>query len=772
MPELNFYATDAADAEGAAGQVLQPQYSTVVPGYNYGDGNTPGGNGFMEFGSGTPGSLPFRVDQAGNVTANNFTGTTNTDWINVKAPPYNAKGNNSADDTAAINAAIAAAGAQSNGATHGGTVYFPEGSYLVNGSVPLVMGVSGVTLRGNPGYASAIVIGPSYTGTQDGISAMLFVNAAECSFYELAFSAFSSTTTSNPACNAVEVLSFQNTFRDVQFRRINGWAIEVLNQSSTGAQQVNSKQLIDNVSSNGTCAGGIHFGALLGGTIGSTIINSGISAGVTSGPNANLDALFLDSAEDMLVHNWFGQVTNNTTGSVFHARAAAPGIFDHMDIATDNTSGSGPCILIEDSVAGGHCQGLIFSGIKIVGGNPDVSITGGSNDIQFVNCKFDGSYGDGVDVSATGANITFSNCEFGVDSQTNGQGATGGVYDLNWSGSATGTVQGCRFGSAIVGSGKGVVTSVNLTAGQNVAFTEAQFTGTGASSANWFTGTPAVAMLTTPTGFQFESGLDQPWLPGDNNLLAANADPAIFASTSVVTAGLIYLLKVPVRKCFTWSNIWLGCTGAGSNTGGSTGTFVGLYSSTGTLLSGSADIGGSFAATPLSFALTTPQALNPGSTPWVWAAFLPNLGTTQPTLAKSAVATNLTEAGLTASAYRFATYSGPATTVAAGSNGGVISAIATWTSPSAGVLDVASTTGLPPSGTVHVAASGATTALVSYTGTAAGTLTGCAYISGSAIGTVATGGAVSPVTATSLPASITTASISNSGAIALWAAGS
>ena len=82
------------------------------------------------------------------------------------------------------------------------------------------------------------------------------------------------------------------------------------------------------------------------------------------------------------------------------------------------------------------------------------------------------------------------------------------------------------------------------------------------------------------------------------------------------------------------------------------------------------------------------------------------------------------------------------TTVASGSNGGEISQIASWSSPSAGVLDVTTTTGWPTSGTVNVAASGATTAVVTYAGTAAGQLTGCAYVSGSATGTVSTGGAV------------------------------
>lgn len=88
------------------------------------------------------------------------------------------------------------------------------------------------------------------------------------------------------------------------------------------------------------------------------------------------------------------------------------------------------------------------------------------------------------------------------------------------------------------------------------------------------------------------------------------------------------------------------------------------------------------------------------------------------------------------------------TTVASGSNGGEISAIASWggTYGGSGVLDVASTTGFPSAGTITVAASGSTTATVTYTGKTSTTFTGCAYVSGSATGTVATGGAVGGVT--------------------------
>jgi hypothetical protein len=93
---------------------------------------------------------------------------------------------------------------------------------------------------------------------------------------------------------------------------------------------------------------------------------------------------------------------------------------------------------------------------------------------------------------------------------------------------------------------------------------------------------------------------------------------------------------------------------------------------------------------------------------------------------------------------------GPATLITAGSNGGEISAIGTWSSPSGGVLDVASTSGFPSSGTLLVATS-TTTATITYTGTSGGNqFTGCAYVSGSATGTVATNGAVTQPSATSL----------------------
>jgi hypothetical protein len=98
------------------------------------------------------------------------------------------------------------------------------------------------------------------------------------------------------------------------------------------------------------------------------------------------------------------------------------------------------------------------------------------------------------------------------------------------------------------------------------------------------------------------------------------------------------------------------------------------------------------------------------------------------------------------------------TTVAAGSNGGQISLVASWAFPSAGVLDVASVANMPAGGGTAFVATSTTQATITYTGVAAGQLTGCAYVSGSATGTVATGGTVNGY----VPANISLAGSSSS----------
>jgi hypothetical protein len=118
------------------------------------------------------------------------------------------------------------------------------------------------------------------------------------------------------------------------------------------------------------------------------------------------------------------------------------------------------------------------------------------------------------------------------------------------------------------------------------------------------------------------------WLPSDQGLLAVNGDTtAMSQTTSVITAGSQYLLRVNIRAAITASTVWVNINAAGS--GASTGTFCGLINSAGTLLTGSADCATQFTGTGAqSISLTSPQALAAGT--FVWVAILSNLAVSQP----------------------------------------------------------------------------------------------------------------------------------------------
>jgi hypothetical protein len=147
---------------------------------------------------------------------------------------------------------------------------------------------------------------------------------------------------------------------------------------------------------------------------------------------------------------------------------------------------------------------------------------------------------------------------------------------------------------------------------------------------------PVGAQASGTTGLNADAGHIHPagnWMPADNGLLAANA-PAILggATTVLVVAGNLYVFKIWIRNPFTATNLIVrSATPLAAGT--STQSFCGLWNSSGTLLTGSADIGASFTATAgnKTLAFTTPQALTV-SMGFVWAGFCFNMGTTQPTL--------------------------------------------------------------------------------------------------------------------------------------------
>jgi hypothetical protein len=168
------------------------------------------------------------------------------------------------------------------------------------------------------------------------------------------------------------------------------------------------------------------------------------------------------------------------------------------------------------------------------------------------------------------------------------------------------------------------------------------------TSATVWPGSPTALIYGNASGWT--SGTN--WQPADNNLLIANGDPATFSANPLMTAGTLYIMKLTARAPLTISNLWFGCQAIG--VGASSGSFAGLYSATGTKLSGSSDVGSLFTSATggVECPLTTPQALTQGES--VYATLLMNLATTQPALARFGGVAAIANLNLTAANYRWA----------------------------------------------------------------------------------------------------------------------
>jgi hypothetical protein len=92
---------------------------------------------------GSAGKFKVKVNSSVRVDTNDYSiarytedGTSNTDWINPKNAPYNAAGDNTANDTVALQDALTAAGPNRQ------TVYIPAGVYKITAALSVPAGVS------------------------------------------------------------------------------------------------------------------------------------------------------------------------------------------------------------------------------------------------------------------------------------------------------------------------------------------------------------------------------------------------------------------------------------------------------------------------------------------------------------------------------------------------------------------------------------------------------------------------------------------------------
>ena len=162
-------------------------------------------------------------------------------WVNA-VTQYQADNSGAADASAAILYAIAA----------GKLVYLPAGTYLLNGAAALALTVAGSGIIGDFFGATKIVIGGSFSAAY-----AISIAAANCSVTALSIVGASSTISSNPACNGIEIQpgSDQYTIQGVFTQYINGWSLEGSN--SSGHADI-SHSVVDKFWSY-NCAGSIHY---------------------------------------------------------------------------------------------------------------------------------------------------------------------------------------------------------------------------------------------------------------------------------------------------------------------------------------------------------------------------------------------------------------------------------------------------------------------------------------------------------------------------------
>jgi Polysaccharide deacetylase len=141
------------------------------------------------------------------------------------------------------------------------------------------------------------------------------------------------------------------------------------------------------------------------------------------------------------------------------------------------------------------------------------------------------------------------------------------------------------------------------------------------------------------------------WTAADYGFITMTMDPAICSNTVNPTAGTLGVARVHVPVAVTVTNVLLYVSTAGSGlTSGQ--NLAGLYNSSGTLLSGTADQTSAWASTGLkTIALTSSQAVAAGD---YYIGFFAN-GTTPPLFARAAASGSVVNVGLSVANSRFAT---------------------------------------------------------------------------------------------------------------------
>lgn len=410
----------------------------------------------------------------------------------------------------------------------GTQISIPPGVYYVNSGTGLNISEPGTTLLGSGRENTKFVIGPAFAGAQ-----LFNITGHSSAIRDISISGWSSTTVNNPVCNAIEITGTRRTqLNHINFWNINGWAIEAMATSLSSTSNPLGTQIFEVAGNN--CAGGIHF---QGNSVSSWAMNSQITdvqfygGGVTTGTSANLDGIRITDSWDVLVNHPIIWMTHGG-GSCIHIVGTSAATFITKADLLGPSSGTGPCVLIEDSTNGSPQNTQIDGGV-IQQGSPGLLITGGATQVH-IRSRLINNITHGITVAGTGNTIHFFNCFY----SGNGAGGSGTNYDINWSGTATGRVTNNTLSTALTTSGTpGVQYSVNVaTAGQAITFENLILRGTGTATTNRMTNVPAGWLDTSNGGYTFNTGVAIQLGSGTSlSITGGTAGQRLFGTTALAT---------------------------------------------------------------------------------------------------------------------------------------------------------------------------------------------------------------------------------------------
>ena len=528
------------------------------------------------------------------------TGGGPTDWLNV-VDQYGADPSGATDSTAAIQAAIAAC-------PPGGVVYLPAGRYVV--AQPLVISGAGIRLQGshagNSGYGA-------------GGSNAAIIDAA---------ATFSGTA-----------IIDTNLQPDFSMRDLNVHG----SQLATGT--------VMGIFLNGGTNSGAPVGALLENIVVGRMPGTGIQvrakgtimrhvgvfhAGASTGAGSGFDISAPDSwytnclSAGHATSGWAISGANNTTFTACRA---------------------------EDGAAATDGAGFVLTMTGMFGG------------ISFDQCTTDLNSGDGFVVSGVTGNgvIQLNGCEFRRDGNNGGAGG-GGFSGIKVTSTAVpvliaGTTVTARQGDS--GGTDAPLYGLTMTGSSGYVSVNGAYLScaSGGRAVNWDgNGTlvisPGGLLTATVSGSAPSLNLPAPsgpnLAPQDHNLIGWTYDPVLQTGSTAPSAGVLYLIRIPVYTACSISNILVEVVSAG--TGLTTGqNWAGLYNASGALLAQTTDQSAAWTTTGLKeMALTSPRYASQG---WYYVVIVTN-GTTPPSFGRATVqGASAINAGLTPGTARYATNS-------------------------------------------------------------------------------------------------------------------